>query len=151
MSPRFFNDGGFCSPCEANCRTCYGPRQDQCASCVNGSFLLNTSCHGTCPPSHYPVGTECLPCYQNCLTCKGMYTVLLIFRKVIICLSNYFHFTISGGSKLNSFFIWYSWGWVMYITSDAGSYTTNIVIDLRVSCVVHWTPDIFSWIWIPSL
>lgn len=78
-SPRFFSDRGVCSPCEGNCKTCYGPRQDQCASCINGSFLLNTSCRSTCPPSHYPEGTECLPCYQNCLTCKGMYAVLHLF------------------------------------------------------------------------
>lgn len=69
---RFYSDRGVCAPCEGNCKTCYGPRPDQCASCLNGSFLLKTSCHGSCPPSYYPEGTECLPCYQNCLTCKGM-------------------------------------------------------------------------------
>ncbi|VVD04240.1 unnamed protein product [Leptidea sinapis] len=45
----YYADRGSCSKCYISCRTCSGPRRDQCASCPSGWKLAAGECHPECP------------------------------------------------------------------------------------------------------
>lgn len=47
-----------CEPCHRTCRTCGGPRYDDCDSCEDGALLKNGECSegrqlALCPEQHF--------------------------------------------------------------------------------------------------
>jgi len=39
--------------CDETCSRCYGPNNDQCLACLDGTFLLNGKCIDDCPIGYY--------------------------------------------------------------------------------------------------
>jgi proprotein convertase subtilisin/kexin type 5 len=64
--------------CDASCRSCSGPNDNQCLSCESDLYLYNDICMDHCPEGNYPILKqlygidyyECEACYDNCLTCS---------------------------------------------------------------------------------
>ena len=58
--------------CHSSCLTCFGEKDDQCLSCVNGS-LIDGKCYvNDCPDGYYMSNNQtCEKCDTNCLTCDG--------------------------------------------------------------------------------
>ena len=42
-----------CLDCQPPCKSCSGPTNNECTSCVSGYYLLNTTCVTTCPSGYY--------------------------------------------------------------------------------------------------
>ncbi|XP_063311099.1 proprotein convertase subtilisin/kexin type 5 isoform X1 [Pelobates fuscus] len=61
-----------CRPCHKQCLRCTGPSSEQCLSCKDGLYLLDSTCMKECPDGYYK-GEEnrCLPCHGTCSTCSG--------------------------------------------------------------------------------
>jgi len=68
-----YESGNYCISCNESCLTCSGPRDDQCTSCQDGSFLHFNRCIPTCPSNTYSntISNECQNCSSNCQTCLG--------------------------------------------------------------------------------
>jgi len=85
-------DGTFCFDCDSSCKTCTGPDEDQCTSCMTESlysqeifesqeadlldFITSTDPEGVCRIC--PSGMEdyygfCRNCSDNCVTCNSGY------------------------------------------------------------------------------
>ncbi|KAM9742841.1 proprotein convertase subtilisin/kexin type 5b isoform 1-T1 [Menidia menidia] len=68
-------DSGECEPCHRSCRSCGGPRNEDCDSCEDGLSLINGEClEGTqlaaCPENQYRNSKkECEQCHSSCKTC----------------------------------------------------------------------------------
>ena len=65
------NEKWMCTKCDSRCKSCYGPHQEHCLSCPNGSYYYGDRCVKLCPDTHYPDAriNECLPCSSNCASC----------------------------------------------------------------------------------
>ena len=67
-------------PCYENCRTCYGPNEDNCLSCKLGEnnnllYLYNDKCISNCPKGTFKKQINethiyCVDCYENCESCE---------------------------------------------------------------------------------
>ncbi|XP_060040178.1 proprotein convertase subtilisin/kexin type 5-like, partial [Erinaceus europaeus] len=75
----FWNETLGCQPCDTKCFRCYGPSENQCHTCPQEKFLLNTTCVKDCPEGYYQVHQQCAPCHSSCRTCEG--------RRSLQCLS----------------------------------------------------------------
>uniref|UniRef100_A0A8C6Q3I3 Proprotein convertase subtilisin/kexin type 5b n=1 Tax=Nothobranchius furzeri TaxID=105023 RepID=A0A8C6Q3I3_NOTFU len=66
-----------CEPCHRNCRTCGGPRHDDCDSCEDGVTLSDGECLErrklvVCPEKYFVNNQDkCEPCHTSCNTCFG--------------------------------------------------------------------------------
>lgn len=89
---RYFNDAGACVTCSSACRTCIGPKDNECVSCGPGRRLTKL---GTCAPADQGAGgeplqgvlysngscsdgffydyntKECRECHPSCSRCSG--------------------------------------------------------------------------------
>ncbi len=61
-----------CLNCSFSCQTCYGPRYDQCLTCINPYSLMSGICILQCPTGFYrDSNSVCRQCdLQRCLTCQ---------------------------------------------------------------------------------
>jgi len=59
-----------CTLCEGQCATCFGPGEDNCATCKTGFKREGTSCKFVCT-SGYEEGNVCRPCMHECDTCSN--------------------------------------------------------------------------------
>jgi len=57
--------------CDPSCLRCYGPNENQCISCSNGTFLLNGECLNHCPTGYYSNSTS------NICQCKLLFILNL--------------------------------------------------------------------------
>lgn len=69
-----------CMPCLENCATCKSANSNDCLSCTNKYFFIQTSiedktgnCNPTCPAGTWgdSLSNACNPCHQDCLECYG--------------------------------------------------------------------------------
>ena len=67
-----------CLSCHESCFTCLAGTFQDCLSCFNISYFLQsnagpTSCSFTCPPKtyKYQLNNTCLSCDESCFTCSG--------------------------------------------------------------------------------
>ncbi|XP_049434017.1 proprotein convertase subtilisin/kexin type 5b isoform X1 [Epinephelus fuscoguttatus] len=66
-----------CEPCHRDCRTCGGPRYDDCDSCEDEFVLINGECvkdrqFALCPETHFRNSQgDCELCHSTCKTCSG--------------------------------------------------------------------------------
>jgi len=62
-----------CTPCTGRCETCFGPSEDECFSCNEGSFLQGTSCKDNCNGVSGTFGRNgvCVPCPFECAECDA--------------------------------------------------------------------------------
>ncbi|XP_056135294.1 proprotein convertase subtilisin/kexin type 5-like [Lampris incognitus] len=65
-----------CEPCHRTCRTCGGPRYDDCDSCEEGFLLKGGECldrtRARCPDTHFKNRQEqCEQCHSSCKTCSA--------------------------------------------------------------------------------
>ncbi|XP_047448534.1 proprotein convertase subtilisin/kexin type 5b isoform X2 [Mugil cephalus] len=70
----YLDGDGECQHCHKRCHVCSGPGKDNCLSCNEPLFLLNTTCVQECPEGYYPEDTdkrECVPCHLSCKSCSG--------------------------------------------------------------------------------
>ncbi|EAR93924.2 zinc finger LSD1 subclass family protein (macronuclear) [Tetrahymena thermophila SB210] len=59
-----------CTNCDAACKTCSGPNNNNCLSCTN--YLFNNQCYEKQPPQTYCDDKKiCQQCSQGCNTCEG--------------------------------------------------------------------------------
>ena len=60
-----------CERCDLQCLSCSGPGPNECLSCQNSLFLLNSSCLTNCPPNTYAKNDtqtcECKFKFKNCV------------------------------------------------------------------------------------
>lgn len=69
---RYYSDRGQCAKCYLACKTCSGPRRDQCVTCPGGWQLAAGECHPECPEGFFKSNFGCQKCHHYCRTCKGM-------------------------------------------------------------------------------
>ena len=70
------SDGDRCFICKSPCKTCNGPENTDCTSCLYGLILQLNSCVLPCPDGRYRArnGTStsrCEKCHRSCRTCYG--------------------------------------------------------------------------------
>ncbi|KAI4500921.1 hypothetical protein M0802_004132 [Mischocyttarus mexicanus] len=72
----YYSDRGQCAKCYLSCKTCSGPRRDQCVTCPTGWQLAAGECHPECPEGEGPL--ECTSCPSHsmlegglCMECLG--------------------------------------------------------------------------------
>ena len=66
------------NPCSPGCKTCFGPGQNQCFSCINSKKFLMFHCLDQCPQKYYYniLFKKCMNCYYTCLSCVNSYQCL---------------------------------------------------------------------------
>lgn len=76
--PAHFHDweSNHCLTCDPMCSACFGPRNDQCSSCVSPDhFQTPNSCEqpSFCSDEYFfdSVSQKCLLCHSSCETCSG--------------------------------------------------------------------------------
>lgn len=69
---RYYSDRGQCAKCYLSCKTCSGPRRDQCVTCPRGWQLAAGECHPECPEGFFKSNFGCQKCHHYCRTCKGI-------------------------------------------------------------------------------
>ena len=64
---------GICQKCSPECKTCFGPSNDNCLSCSKDKQFFGYHCVKECPEYYYSDSklNECLPCSSNCKTCDS--------------------------------------------------------------------------------
>lgn len=67
----YYSDRGQCAKCYLSCKTCSGPRRDQCVTCPRGWQLAAGECHPECPEGFFKSNYGCQKCHHYCRTCKG--------------------------------------------------------------------------------
>lgn len=67
----YYSDRGQCAKCYLSCKTCLGPRRDQCVTCPRGWQLAAGECHPECPEGFFKSNFGCQKCHHYCRTCKG--------------------------------------------------------------------------------
>jgi len=67
----YYSDRGQCAKCYLSCKTCSGPRRDQCVTCPRGWQLAAGECHPECPEGFFKSNFGCQKCHHYCRTCKG--------------------------------------------------------------------------------
>ena len=67
----YYSDRGQCAKCYLSCKTCSGPRRDQCVTCPKGWQLAAGECHPECPEGFFKSNFGCQKCHHYCRTCKG--------------------------------------------------------------------------------
>lgn len=72
---RYYSDRGQCAKCYLSCKTCSGPRRDQCVTCPRGWQLAAGECHPECPEGFFKSNFGCQKCHHYCRTCKGKVNV----------------------------------------------------------------------------
>ncbi|CAJ1068427.1 proprotein convertase subtilisin/kexin type 5b isoform X1 [Xyrichtys novacula] len=80
----YIDKNGECQPCHKLCHRCYGPGKDQCFSCNEPAFLLNSTCVQDCPVGFYPEGENervCEHCHFSCKSCVGRHSVQCVACK----------------------------------------------------------------------
>ena len=76
LYPNYYLDENFAifCKCNRNCKTCFGPLEDNCLSCpYENMYLNNGTClciNGTYMTKDFRGNNYCEDCYKNCLTCK---------------------------------------------------------------------------------
>jgi len=55
--------------CDETCSRCYGPNNDQCLACLDGTFLLNGKCIDDCPIGYYANTTS--------NKCQGIFIIIV--------------------------------------------------------------------------
>ncbi|KAM8760711.1 proprotein convertase subtilisin/kexin type 5-like [Acanthopagrus schlegelii] len=103
-SLRSYKDkNGECQQCHKICHRCFGPDKDQCLSCNEPYFLLNSTCMSKCPVSYYAEDKDersCERCHFSCQSCVGRHSVQCVTCKpgffkqgiscVEVCSESYF-------------------------------------------------------------
>lgn len=67
----FAHSDGNCYSCVHPCKTCSGPGEDMCDSCVSGYVYFNHQCKTDCDDGTYFADGSCLVCSSRCKTCSG--------------------------------------------------------------------------------
>ncbi|KAL4477454.1 hypothetical protein ABPG74_002604 [Tetrahymena malaccensis] len=71
----FYPNKPICSPCNTECYSCYGPKNNQCLKCTGNRYYFKqtNSCLLECPETYFPntSSNNCDPCNSKCLTCNG--------------------------------------------------------------------------------
>ncbi|XP_041642714.1 proprotein convertase subtilisin/kexin type 5-like [Cheilinus undulatus] len=84
----YIDDNGECQKCHKLCHRCYGPGKDQCFSCDEPPFLLNSTCVQQCPVGFYADNKNervCERCHSSCQSCVGRHSV-----ECVICKPGFF-------------------------------------------------------------
>ena len=66
--------GDTCFACVSPCKTCSGPSNSECDSCVDGFVYFNRECRTDCIEGTYFADGSCLACSNRCKTCTGIST-----------------------------------------------------------------------------
>lgn len=85
-----------CAPCQSPCLMCAS--SSSCLSCINGMFLLNTSCYGSCPSGYIGINKVCQPCIAPCMTCEITQT------RCLSCEVDYYLYNSSSPSCIQNCF-----------------------------------------------
>ena len=74
----FDDDTKIFIPCNPKCKTCYGPDENNCLSCINEYlFIYNGKCFEECPIGTIMSNNEintCVECNIDCLNAQNEYT-----------------------------------------------------------------------------
>lgn len=84
---------GECEPCHRRCRTCGGPRYDDCDSCEDGSLLKNGGCLegrqlALCPEKHFRNSTAKVTFISVLSSFPSSNTLGWMLIPVISCFNN---------------------------------------------------------------
>ena len=142
----FDEDKNIFDICNSECKTCYGPNNDNCLSCPlnndnNPLYLYNGKCILDCPIGTFiSKNTEkiyiCENCYINCKTCNESGTPLdmkcescsedkIIYRKECYEIYNYSNKTFYNPDNLSEITSCYEL-LNLYIKDDSNEYIPNI-------------------------
>lgn len=91
----YYSDRGQCAKCYLSCKTCSGPRRDQCVSCPTAWQLASGECHPECPEGDFKSEFGCRKCHHYCRTCKGLCNIKP-------CFSSFLTTTLIGKVTLSS-------------------------------------------------
>lgn len=78
----YYSDRGQCAKCYLSCKTCSGPRRDQCVTCPRGWQLAAGECHPECPEGFFKSNFGCQKCHHYCRTCKGIIRLAVAASRV---------------------------------------------------------------------
>ncbi|XP_053388167.1 extracellular matrix organizing protein FRAS1-like isoform X2 [Mercenaria mercenaria] len=66
----YYLQNGRCLECAPSCKSCNGPRSDQCISCTNpAQVVFHGECLDKCPDNFYIRTGKCIACHPTCKTC----------------------------------------------------------------------------------
>uniref|UniRef100_H3D124 Proprotein convertase subtilisin/kexin type 5b n=1 Tax=Tetraodon nigroviridis TaxID=99883 RepID=H3D124_TETNG len=74
----YMDQNGQCHQCHGACHRCSGPAENQCLSCNQPAFLLNSTCVPSCPVGYYSEDRDervCERCHFSCRSCAGRHSL----------------------------------------------------------------------------
>ncbi|XP_029019493.2 proprotein convertase subtilisin/kexin type 5-like, partial [Betta splendens] len=80
----YVDGDGRCRECHERCHRCFGPTENQCFSCDEPRFLLNSTCVRECPAGFYAEledGRACERCHFSCESCAGRHSLQCVACK----------------------------------------------------------------------